>query len=89
MPCVWSFLGASHIDARHRRGSGGLLTSTMEEQTSMVPFVALAQGRQSWENLSQEMKWSNASLAVAVAALLAARRGRMHRSAAELAMARR
>jgi len=82
MPCLWSFIGAYHIDVRHRRGSGGMLSEQVDAQTSMVPFVALVEGRQSWEKLAQELKWSNVGLAVAVAALLAARRARAARAAA-------
>ena len=76
MPVIWTVIGASHIDARLRRGSGGTLSAEREAETSMLPFLALIEGRQSWAKLSEEVKWSNVGLAVAFAAILAARRGR-------------
>jgi hypothetical protein len=65
------------MDSRHRRGMGGVLTKEVESSTSSVPFVALLFGKQSWQQLHSEMKWTNAGLAVGAAGLLALRRRRL------------
>lgn len=75
-PVVFAYLGGAHQDQRFRRSSGGVLTADMEAISSNVPFVALLTGRQSWKKLNEEMKWTNAGLAVAVAASIALKRMR-------------
>ncbi len=74
MPCVFAFIGGAHQDYRHRRGWGGLLTPEVDAQTSNVPFVALMQGRQSWDQTWSELKQDNAAAAAVLALLLAALR---------------
>mmetsp|Transcript_25225 Transcript_25225/g.25440 ORF Transcript_25225/g.25440 Transcript_25225/m.25440 type:complete len:276 (-) Transcript_25225:7-834(-) len=73
-PTVWALMGGAHTDYRHRRGSGGTLTPHRESITSHVPFVALLQGRQDWYKLYNEMKWTNASLGISLATILALKR---------------
>eukprot|EP00040_Diaphanoeca_grandis_P005604 m.33642 g.33642 ORF g.33642 m.33642 type:complete len:288 (-) comp16850_c0_seq1:168-1031(-) len=71
MPAVFAAVGGLHQDSRYRRGMGGQLPKEIDEVTSSIPFVALAMGRQSWRELANEIKTTNAALAVALAALLA------------------
>lgn len=73
-PFLFAYLGGAHQDYRYRRGSGGVLTSKMEEVTSHIPFQALIEGRQSWKLLGEEIKPLNAGLAILSAALLTLRR---------------
>ena len=46
----------------------------MDAKTSGLPFVALLSGRQSWRDLLDELKLTNAALAVLVALSLHRRR---------------
>ncbi len=69
-PTIFAVVGGAHQDYRHRRGSGGLLTAEDDKKSSNIPFYALVMGRNSWSNLYDEMKWTNASLAVGVAYIL-------------------
>lgn len=73
-PTIWAVVGGAHTDYRHRRGSGGFLSAEREATTSFFPFGALLTGQQSWLRLSEELKWTNAQLAVCAAAVLALRR---------------
>lgn len=73
-PLIFAAIGSSHQDYRYRRGMGGYLSPEKEEKTSVVPFRALLTGKQSWKDLSNEMKWSNAGLAAAYGLFLGARR---------------
>lgn len=73
-PTLWALIGGAHTDHRHRSGSGGSLSAEREAATSLVPFAALLSGRQSWARLSEELKWSNAQLAMCAATVLALRR---------------
>ena len=57
-----------------RRGWGGKLTPEVDAKTSGLPFVALLSGRQSWRDLLDELKLTNAALAVLVALSLHRRR---------------
>jgi protein-S-isoprenylcysteine O-methyltransferase Ste14 len=75
-PTIWAVAGGAHIDMRHRRGSGGALNAAQEDKTSHLPFLALLRGKQSWQALVDELKISNAALALAAGTLLAWRRGR-------------
>lgn len=72
-PTIFAIIGTTHQDYRFRRGWGGTLTPEQESKTSNIPFVALLQGRQSWSALMDEMKWTNAGMAVTAAALIALR----------------
>jgi hypothetical protein len=74
-PIIFSVIGTFHQDYR-RKYLGHLpkLTKEIEEKTSNIPFVALLTGRQSWQSLHEEMKWTNAGIAMSLAALLALRR---------------
>eukprot|EP01041_Mallomonas_annulata_P008554 gene8555-17644_t len=73
-PTIWAVIGGAHTDYRHRRGWGGYLSPDKDARSSNVPFMALATGRQSWEALGVEVKWTNAALAVTAASLIALRR---------------
>jgi hypothetical protein len=73
-PIVFAYIGGTHQDYRHRRGSGGLLTPERDAVTSNVPFWALINGNQSWEELAKEMKWTNAGLAASISFLMFLRR---------------
>ena len=79
-PFVFALVGGAHIDARHRRGSGGSLTPEVDARTSLIPFAALMTGYQSWEQLGAELKMNNVTIAVGLAALLALRRQARFRS---------
>ena len=73
-PLVWAIIGGAHTDYRHRRGWGGNLKPEKELNTSHVPFVAIFNGRQKWSQVYDEMKWTNAAIALSTASLLAIRR---------------
>lgn len=73
-PLVFAAVGSTHQDSRFRRGMGGELSPEMEQKSSNVPFLALAQGRQSWTKLGEEIKWSNAMIAMALSAMIFVRR---------------
>lgn len=75
-PLVFACVGGWHQDSRYLRGSGGYLSQDKYEKTSNIPFVALLNGSQSWKQLDKEIKWSNASIGVALAALAALSRMR-------------
>lgn len=78
-PAVFALVGGLHQDSRFRRGMGGTLTAEREQQTSCLPFVALLEGRQSWQALAEDLrvKSLNVALGVTVALGLAVlRRGR-------------
>jgi hypothetical protein len=64
-------LGGLHQD--YLRDRAGLLK---REETSLVPFQALIEGRQSWRLLYEEVKWVNVSVGVILALGIAARRER-------------
>jgi uncharacterized membrane protein len=73
-PITMSLIGTTHMDSRYRRGLGGYLAPDMEQATSNIPFLALLKQKQSWNDLYQEMRWSNAAIAVAIALRLALRK---------------
>ena len=58
------------------RGIGGRLSAERDAATSLLPFGALLTGAQSWARLAEEVKWSNAALALAGGVALAATRRR-------------
>lgn len=68
-PLIFAVIGTEHQDYRYRRGSGGLLTSQYEAMTSNFPFAALIQGKQSWSQLLDEIKWTNAGIALGLATI--------------------
>lgn len=69
-PC-FAVLGTEHQDSRFRRNIGGTLDPEIDRVTSNVPFLALAQGKQQWQDLVNEGKRNNAACAGALALLLA------------------
>ena len=69
-PMIFALIGGCHQDYRHRRHSGGYLSADMEDKTSLIPFVALLRGKQSWNEVWNEMKHVNMSLAVLTAVYL-------------------
>eukprot|EP01091_Cochliopodium_minus_P011786 TRINITY_DN3430_c1_g4_i1.p1 TRINITY_DN3430_c1_g4~~TRINITY_DN3430_c1_g4_i1.p1 ORF type:complete len:271 (-),score=69.42 TRINITY_DN3430_c1_g4_i1:186-998(-) len=71
-PLVFAFIGGAHQDHRHLKS--GDLTEQVYQNTSLVPFLALIQGRQSWNKLFDEISWVNSSLAVLLASVFAVRR---------------
>lgn len=83
MPTMVAFIGGSHSDSRHRRGLGGSLDSDYDDVTSNIPFLAILTGKQGnnvtsvlnefWRN---EVKHSNAMLAVGVSAVWVLNKGR-------------
>jgi uncharacterized membrane protein len=73
-PLIFALIGGEHQDYRYRRRSGGYLSPEMDAQTSNVPFLAMIRGAQSVDALMSEMKWTNAGLGVAAAALMTLRR---------------
>lgn len=83
MPALVALLGGFHSDSRHRRGLGGTLDKDYDEVTSNVPFYAMLSRRQGndvaqvahefWVN---EVKHTNAMLAVGVSALWVLMKGR-------------
>lgn len=75
-PLIFSYIGGAHQDSRHRRGSGGILSPHRETRTSNVPFLALVAGKQSFTKLSEEIKWSNAAIAILIALKLVSGRRR-------------
>jgi uncharacterized membrane protein len=76
-PSVFALVGGAHQDSRFRRGMGGTLTPEVDAKTSNVPFWALVSGRQPWGKLGEELKVSNAGIAIVAAVLLALRRRRL------------
>lgn len=76
-PAAVAWLGGSHTDSRFRRGMGGTLPPEYECQTSNIPFLALASGKQgsgSWQALLEDIKPLNATVAVGVSSLWVLRR---------------
>jgi uncharacterized membrane protein len=73
-PVLFAFVGGEHQDYRYRRHNGGILTPEVDDVTSNVPFLAIIRGKQSLCKVTEEMKWTNASLALLGAVALAARR---------------
>jgi uncharacterized membrane protein len=73
-PLLFALIGSEHTDYRYRRGNGGILTPEREAVTSNIPFVALLQGKQSFQEVADEMRWTNAALAALAGVGLALRR---------------
>eukprot|EP00979_Chaetoceros_neogracilis_P000593 scaffold141_cov238-Chaetoceros_neogracile.AAC.3 len=83
MPIVVALIGGEHTDSRHRRGMGGTLTKELDEQTSNIPFLALINGKQeqgdgtaAFGKLFDELKGLNGLIALGVAAIFVASKGR-------------
>ena len=76
-PIVFSFIGSTHQDYRFRRHNGGSLSPEQEAVTSNIPFLAFLEGRQQMAVLRDEIKWTNAGIAVLTAILLGLRRYRV------------
>lgn len=73
-PTIFAYIGSVHQDSRFKRGIGGYLSPEREQKTSLLPFVALAEGRQSWNAVQEETKGLNALCGVAIGGLLGIRR---------------
>ena len=69
-PLLFALIGGYHQDYRHRRNSGNYLSPEVDAKTSLVPFVALLTGKQSWKDTWDEMKHVNMGLAVLTSAYL-------------------
>jgi len=81
MPTAMALIGGAHHDSRQRRGMGGHLPAELDAATSHIPGVALLSGAQgdvgsALRILSDEVKWINAGLGVAVAFLFVLRHSR-------------
>ena len=84
MPAMVALLGGSHSDSRHRRGLGGTLDSDYDKATSNIPFYAMLSGRQGSSDVAEvlsefwmnEVKHSNAILAMGASALWVLMKGR-------------
>lgn len=81
-PTLVAWLGGWHTDSRFRRGMGGTIDPFYDAQTSNVPFVAMVTGRQgsiskNLQSLANEIKPLNAFVAVAIATVWVASKGRM------------
>jgi uncharacterized membrane protein len=76
LPVAFAYLGGTHQDSRFRRGKGGYLSPEKEAKTSLVPFAAFIQGKQtvSMQQLASEMKELNTLLAVGLGSLIGVRR---------------
>eukprot|EP00471_Norrisiella_sphaerica_P005342 CAMPEP_0184481500 /NCGR_PEP_ID=MMETSP0113_2-20130426/3057_1 /TAXON_ID=91329 /ORGANISM="Norrisiella sphaerica, Strain BC52" /LENGTH=172 /DNA_ID=CAMNT_0026860663 /DNA_START=105 /DNA_END=623 /DNA_ORIENTATION=- len=76
-PILTTLTCGYHMDWRLQRGYGGKLSEEALAKSSFIPFVALAEGRQSWNKLADEFKMSNAAVAGLMSGLLwVMRRGR-------------
>jgi hypothetical protein len=73
-PTIFAYIGSSHQDSRFKRGIGGYLSPQREEKTSLLPFIALLQGKQSWSEVQRETKELNTFCGIAIGTLLGARR---------------
>eukprot|EP01035_Chromulina_nebulosa_P020338 gene20338-26401_t len=73
-PVVYAAIGGTHIDYRYKRGSGGNLSPHYESLTSNLPFVALLNGKQSWNDLRNEISVGNALIATSLGIILALRK---------------
>ena len=63
-PMLFALIGGFHQDYRHRRHSGKYLSPEIDEKTSLIPFIALIKGKQSWNDLWNELKHVNMSIAL-------------------------
>ena len=68
--------GRRRLAASARRASCRPLGPARDAATSLLPFGALARGAQPWRALADEMRWSNAALALVGGVALAATRRR-------------
>ena len=62
-----AFIGGYHQDYRYKRNIGGTLPIEIENVTSLVPFYALLTGKQEWNELNNEIKYTNIILACSLA----------------------
>ena len=77
-PLFMTLIGGAHQDLRHLRS--GVLHPDLMAKTSHLPFYAMIcqtieEGFAPWTALADEMAWTNAGLAIVVAAVVATRRG--------------
>ena len=77
-PAAVAWLGGWHTDSRFRRGLGGTIPPAFESQTSNIPFMALATGKQAngWQGLGNEIKPLNAAVGILMSSLWILRRVR-------------
>ena len=71
-PLLFACIGGAHQDRRFLRS--GQLDLLTYQNTSLLPFHALVDGRQEWDTLLNEIKWVNVACGVSTAALLAIKR---------------
>lgn len=87
-PALTAWLGGSHTDSRYRRGLGGTVNVDYDRQTSNIPFAAMLTGQQEANSMqiwiTEEIKPLNAVIAVGVACVWVASRGRAIRAGASL-----
>ena len=87
MPMAVAIIGGAHTDSRHRRNIGGTLPSYIDQQTSLIPFLALLSGKQqqnkettTLEQLQDfwihDVKKLNLSLAMGLATMIVLRKAR-------------
>lgn len=69
-PMIFALIGSTHQDSRFRRGKGGYLSPEKESKSSLIPFVALLEGKQSWQDVAKELKELNTLLAIGAGGLL-------------------
>lgn len=81
MPLMVALIGGEHTDSRYRRNMGGSFTP-IQELSSNVPFWGIVSGRQG-ETLkvfisliTEEIKGINAMIALGMAGIIVARKGR-------------
>ncbi|KAI8907318.1 hypothetical protein EDD86DRAFT_53188 [Gorgonomyces haynaldii] len=66
-PIVFAFVGGAHQDKRFL--NSGKLAQTQYDNTSLIPFQAVLEGKQDLSQIQKEIKWTNAFLGLAVALL--------------------
>jgi hypothetical protein len=66
-PFLFTLIGSTHIDDRHRRGIGGTLPPEKEKITSNVPLGAYMRGNLPWSHLVDQLKGWNLTLAFLLA----------------------
>jgi uncharacterized membrane protein len=81
MPLMVALIGGEHTDSRYRRNMGGSFTPT-QELSSNVPFWGIVSGKQGdafkvfRSLITEEMKGINAMIALGMAGIIVARKGR-------------
>lgn len=73
-PAAFAWIGGAHQDSRFVRGIGGSLSEEKRAATSNVPFAAVLAGRQSVAALRDELKTTNAGLAIGLSLVMTCRK---------------